>query len=106
MLSEQIKRLRKEKKISQRELGLMFNVIKQTVSSWETGNSKPPHDILEAMADFFGVTVSEMYGRKEKKSFVEEDWPDLVQVLQSSGQRATPEERKKIAAIIRASLEG
>ena len=89
MLSEQIKRLRKEKKLSQRELGLMFNVIKQTVSSWETGNSKPPHDILEAMADFFGVTVSEMYGRKEKKSFVEEDWPDLVQVLQSSGQRAT-----------------
>ena len=106
MLSEQIKRLRKEKKISQRELGLRFNVIKQTVSSWETGNSTPPHDILEAMADFFGVTVSEMYGRKEKTSFVEADWPDLVQVLQTSGQRATPEERKKIAAIIRASLEG
>ena len=106
MLSEQIKRLRKQKKISQRELGLKFNVIKQTVSSWETGNSKPPHDTLEAMADFFGVTVNEMYGKAEPKSFLEVEWPDLVEVLQTSGKRTTPEERKKIAAIIRASLEG
>jgi transcriptional regulator with XRE-family HTH domain len=95
-----------QKNISQRELGLRFNVIKQTVSSWETGNSKPPHDTLEAMADFFGVTVNELYGRTDPKSFIEEEWPDLVQVLQTSGKRTTPEERRKIAAIIRASLEG
>ena len=106
MLSEQIQRLRKQKKISQRELGLMFNVIKQSVSSCETGKSKPPHDTLEAMADFFGVTVNELYGKSEPKSFLEVEWPDLVEVLQTSGKRATPEERKKIAAIIRASLEG
>ena len=105
MLSEQIKRLRMQKKLSQKELGLQFNVIKQTVSSWETGNSKPSHDLLEKMADFFDVTVSEMYGRDDKRSTIEEEWPDVVQVLRVSGKNATPEERKRIARIIRASLE-
>ncbi len=106
MLSEQIKRLRMQKKLSQKELGLHFNVIKQTVSSWETGNSKPSHDLLEKMADFFGVTVSEMYGKPETKSSIDDDWPEVVQVLRESGKLATPEERKRIAAIIRASLGG
>ena len=106
MLSEQIKRLRVQKKLSQKELGLHFNVIKQTVSSWETGNSKPSHDLLEKMADYFGVTVSEMYGRDETISSVEDDWPEVIQVLRMAGKPASPEERRRIARIIRASLEG
>ena len=105
MLADQIKRLRMQKKMSQKELGLVFDVIKQTVSSWETGNSKPSHDLLEKMADFFGVTVNEMYGRSDAKSTIEEEWPDVVQVLRESGPNTTPEERKRIARIIRASLE-
>ncbi len=94
-----------QKKMSQKELGLVFNVIKQTVSSWETGNSKPSHDLLEMMADYFGVTVNEMYGRSDAKSTIEEEWPDVVQVLREAGKNTTPEERKRIARIIRATLE-
>ena len=105
MLSAQIKRLRMQKKLSQKELGAHFDVIKQTVSSWETGNSKPSHDIVEKMTDFFGVSVSEMYGRTDTKSSIEDDWPEVVQVLRVAGKLATPEERKRIARIIRASLE-
>ena len=105
MLSEQIKRLRMQKKISQQELGLQFNVIKQTVSSWETGHSNPPHDTLEKMAKFFGVTIGEMYGEANTKSSLEQDWPEVVQVLQASGKIATPEERKLIARIIKATLQ-
>ena len=105
MLSEQIKKFRTQKKMSQQELGSVLKVIKQTVSSWETGNSKPSHDLLEMMADYFGVTVNEMYGRSDAKSTIEEDWPDVIQVLRESGPTTTPEERKRIARIIRASLE-
>ena len=105
MLSEQIKKFRTQKKMSQQELGSVLKVIKQTVSSWETGNSKPSHDLLEMMADYFGVTVNEMYGRSDAKSTIEEEWPDVVQVLRESGPTTTPEERERIARIIRASLE-
>ena len=106
MLAEQIKRLRKQKKISQKELGLHFDVIKQTVSSWERGNSKPSHDIVANMADFFGVSLGEMYGKTDPLIPIEEEWPEVIQVLRESGTLATPEEKRKYAKFLKTLLEG
>lgn len=39
MLSENIKTLRKAKGLSQQELAAKLNVVRQTVSKWETGDS-------------------------------------------------------------------
>lgn len=39
MLSENIKTLRKAKGLSQQELAAKLNVVRQTVSKWETGLS-------------------------------------------------------------------
>lgn len=35
MLGDQIKKYRKEKKMSQEELAIPLNVVRQTVSKWE-----------------------------------------------------------------------
>ena len=37
MLSENIKRIRKSKGLSQEELAIKLNVVRQTVSKWESG---------------------------------------------------------------------
>ena len=39
MLNENIKNLRKAKGISQEELAVRLNVVRQTVSKWERGGS-------------------------------------------------------------------
>lgn len=39
MLNENIKRLRKLKGLSQEELAIKLNVVRQTVSKWENGVS-------------------------------------------------------------------
>lgn len=39
MLSENIRNLRKAKGLSQEELAIKLNVVRQTVSKWETGVS-------------------------------------------------------------------
>ena len=39
MLSENIKALRKSKGLSQQELAVKVNVVRQTVSKWEQGDS-------------------------------------------------------------------
>lgn len=39
MLKENIKRLRKLKGLSQEELAIKLNVVRQTVSKWENGVS-------------------------------------------------------------------
>ncbi|SDY45965.1 Helix-turn-helix domain-containing protein [Eubacterium barkeri] len=45
MLSENIKSIRKSKGLSQEELGIKLNVVRQTISKWEQGlsvlNSNP-----------------------------------------------------------------
>ena len=39
MLNENIKALRKANGLSQEELAIKLNVVRQTVSKWETGGS-------------------------------------------------------------------
>ena len=58
MLSDNIKRLRKEKGISQEELAEKLNVVRQTVSKWENGLSVPDAEMLIRIANALDTTVS------------------------------------------------
>ncbi len=60
---DRLKELRLNKKMTQEELGKTFNVIKQTISSWENGNSRPDIDMASKIADFFEVTTDYLLGR-------------------------------------------
>ena len=51
MLSENIKNLRKEKGMSQEELAVKLNVVRQTVSKWEQNLSVPDSEMLISIAD-------------------------------------------------------
>lgn len=64
MLSENIKTLRKTKGITQEELAIRLNVVRQTISKWEKGLSVPDADTLIKLADYFEVSVSELLGSK------------------------------------------
>ena len=50
MLSENIKNIRKAKGLSQEELAIKLNVVRQTVSKWEKGISIPDSEILLRIA--------------------------------------------------------
>jgi len=62
MLNENIKRLRKSKGLSQEELAIKLNVVRQTISKWENGLSVPDSDMLIMLADELDTTVSELLG--------------------------------------------
>ena len=64
MFSENLKTLRKAKGLSQEELAIRLNVVRQTVSKWEKGLSVPDADLLVRLADIFEVPVSELLGAK------------------------------------------
>lgn len=57
MLCDNIKNLRKEKGMSQEELAVRLNVVRQTVSKWEQNLSVPDSDMLVKLAEVFGVSV-------------------------------------------------
>ena len=62
MLSENIKNLRKAKGISQEELAVKLNVVRQTVSKWEQGLSVPDSDMLLALSEALETPVSALLG--------------------------------------------
>ena len=62
MLRENIKTLRKAKGVSQEELACRLNVVRQTISKWERGQSVPDAEMLVALSDVFEVPVSTLLG--------------------------------------------
>ena len=62
MLSENIRRLRESKGLSQGELAVRLNVVRQTVSKWERGLSVPDADLLIALSEALEQPVSALLG--------------------------------------------
>lgn len=57
MLSEKLKKLRKEFKLTQGELAVRFGVTQQAIAKWESGHARPETDTISRIAEFFGVTT-------------------------------------------------
>ena len=62
MLSKNIKALRKAKGLSQEELAVKLNVVRQTVSKWEQGLSVPDSEMLLRIAAELDTTVNVLLG--------------------------------------------
>lgn len=77
MLNENIKALRKAKGLSQEELAIKLNVVRQTVSKWEKGLSVPDAGMVIQIAEVLDTTVNVLLG--EEISVSEE--PDLTKTL-------------------------
>ncbi len=62
MLNENIKAIRKSKGLSQQELAVKLNVVRQTISKWEQGLSVPDSDMLIALSEALETPVSILLG--------------------------------------------
>ena len=62
MLNENIKAIRKSKGLSQQELAVKLNVVRQTISKWEQGLSVPDSDLLISLSEALETPVSTLLG--------------------------------------------
>ena len=62
MLNENIKAIRKSKGLSQQELAIKLNVVRQTISKWEQGMSVPDSDMLISISEVLETPVSILLG--------------------------------------------
>ncbi len=76
MLKENIKTLRKQKGLSQEELSVKLNVVRQTISKWEQGLSVPDAEMLISISKVFDTPVSTLLG----ENIIEED-PDSLKKI-------------------------
>ena len=64
VLGYRIKKLRKERLLSQAELGKMIGVSKVSISGYESGNRVPSMEILEKIIDIFDISADYILGRE------------------------------------------
>ena len=76
MLKENIKALRKQKGLSQEELSVKLNVVRQTISKWEQGLSVPDAEMLISISEVFDTPVSTLLGET-----ISEDNPDRLKEI-------------------------
>lgn len=62
MFGENLKTLRINKGFTQEELAARLNIVRQTVSKWEKGQSVPDSEMLVRLAEIFEVPVSQLLG--------------------------------------------
>ena len=62
MLKDNIKSIRKSKGLSQEELAIKLNVVRQTISKWEQGLSVPDSELLVSLSDALDTPVSTLLG--------------------------------------------
>lgn len=72
MLNENIKAIRKSKGLSQQELAVKLNIVRQTVSKWEHGLSVPDSDMLISISEVLETPVSTLLGETVIETEVED----------------------------------
>lgn len=72
MLKENIKTIRKSRGLSQEELAIKLNVVRQTISKWEQGLSVPDSEMLISISEVLETPVSTLLGENISESKVDD----------------------------------
>ena len=62
---ERLRSLREKKRITQKELAKLFKIAESTVSMYERGEREPNFEIVNKLANFFGVSIDYLLGRTD-----------------------------------------
>ena len=67
-LGERIKELRKRDGRKQEDLATALGVTSQAVSRWEANGGYPDIEMIPAIANYFGITIDELFGYESDRS--------------------------------------
>ena len=91
MISENIKKLRNKKGLTQEELAIRLNVVRQTISKWEKGVSVPDAYLLKKLAIELDTSVGKLLGTTIE---LENNEPEIAeQIARISEQLAVRNKR-------------
>ena len=78
-LSNRLKMLRTKQNLSQRQMAEILGLETSSYGKYENSKAQPPADKLQALAEFFDVSVDYLLGRTNVRKL---NLPENVQVLQ------------------------
>ena len=98
---EFLKKLRREKGLTQEQLAERFYVSSRTVSRWETGSNMPDVGTLIDLADFYDVDIRELIDGERKSGMMDQETKDT---LKKVAAYATEGEKKAQSKVMNVAL--
>lgn len=86
LLNIRLKELRKENGITQSELAKSLNVSRSSIAMYENGDRIPSYETLEAISDFFNVSILYLLG-KESVDYSNEELFKINEKLSDNQKR-------------------
>lgn len=86
MLNENIKRLRKLKGLSQEELAIKLNVVRQTVSKWENGVCLPDVSVYKELCSILGISLNEFLAGEDiaQENIIQKSETNIIEVIRDN----------------------
>ena len=105
-IGERIAQLRKSRSMSQFQLAKTLNIATSTLGMYETNKRKPNMEMLEKLADFFGVSIDYLLGRETSdKSDIDLD-KAIDNAMSFDGKSVTEHDRKMMKQLWKAYMAG
>lgn len=101
-----LKKLRKEKNLTQEQLAEQLNVSGRTVSRWETGINMPDISILVNLAEFYNVSILEIIDGERKSEKMNEEVKETVLKLSDYAETINQKIKIKLFWLTIAALLG
>lgn len=94
-----LKELRKEKKLSQKEIAKEMSISEKTLSRWENGESQIKPEKAQQLADYFGVNVGYLLGYIDDSEIYDDEVvvePEKGMILAYSLERSNKKLQEKM----------
>ena len=99
-IAKNLRRLRRERDLTQEELAKFLGVSFQAVSKWECGDGYPDITFLPALASFFEVTIDELLGMDNMR-----DEKEVQKILKLSDSMAPDGKTKERIELLRDAVK-
>lgn len=83
MLSERLKKLRKKRKITQKQIAEELNISQQAYQAWESGKRKAGQETLLMFSSYFNVSIDYLLGKEKIKN----DEDTVIKDLEPTSER-------------------
>lgn len=101
-----LKELRREKGLTQEQLGEKLNVTGRTVSRWETGTNMPDISLLVELAEFYDVSISEIIDGERKSGKMDTEVKETVLKISDYVEEADRILKKRLLTMTFVALAG
>lgn len=95
MISMRLKKLRKEKKLTQDDMASKLGVERTTYANWETDRAEPSIEMLIMLSEFFNVSIDYLCGKSNIRYSLENKTPlecsdiaiDMIEIIKKHLER-------------------